>query len=131
MVQHLKLPFLAIKAGALYYLLIFGLGFILGVFRNLILIPHTGELIAVLLELPFMLTASFLLSGYLLRRFQLHSKKASWIMGGTGFALLMLSEILLGVAFGQTFQATLAGFLGLLGQCFFGILPRIRIGKLK
>jgi hypothetical protein len=46
-------------AGALYALLVFLIGFILGTIRVLLIAPRLGETIAVLLETPVILGASF------------------------------------------------------------------------
>jgi hypothetical protein len=50
--------FRAIEAGALYAITVFLIGFILGTIRVLLLAPHLGETIAVILEAPLMLAAS-------------------------------------------------------------------------
>ncbi len=53
-------------------------------------------------------------------------------MGGTAFALLMLAELALALAFGLTLTqylqsyATPAPQLGLAGQIVFGLLPLLR-----
>ncbi len=53
----------AVLAGVLYFGLVFALGFILGTLRVLVLEPRLGSTGAVLLELPVMLAASWLLCG--------------------------------------------------------------------
>ncbi len=50
---------IASKAGALYALTVFLAGFVLGTFRVLLVAPHFGETIAVILEAPLMLMASW------------------------------------------------------------------------
>jgi hypothetical protein len=53
-------------------------------------------------------------------------------MGATAFACLMLLEVLLGLAFGQSLAtqmgriATLPGMIGLGGQIAFALLPLAR-----
>jgi hypothetical protein len=49
----------ASKAGALYALTVFLIGFILGTIRVLIIVPRLGETAAVLLETPLILAASW------------------------------------------------------------------------
>jgi len=44
-------------------------GFVLGIFRVLILVPHIGERWAELAEMPVMATAIFVAAGYMLRHF--------------------------------------------------------------
>lgn len=55
----------AIKAGVAYFAIVFALGFV----RTLVLVKHLGETASVLLELPFMLGASWLACGWALDRF--------------------------------------------------------------
>ena len=51
--------FRAIEAGALYAIIVFVIGFILGTIRVLLLAPRLGETMAVSLEVAFILTASW------------------------------------------------------------------------
>ena len=51
----------ATEAGALYAIIVFLIGFILGTIRVLLLAPRLGETTAVILEVPFMLRAGWLL----------------------------------------------------------------------
>ncbi|MGL4489923.1 MAG: hypothetical protein ACRCU5_10825 [Rhizobiaceae bacterium] len=119
--------------GLVYFIIIFSLGFLLGTFRVLILLPRMGEVVATLLELPVMLIASWYVSGWLIDRFQVSpSRYYRLLMGGIAFSLLMIAEALLGLAFGRPLAeqgAALlrpAGALGLAGQLLFGLMPWIR-----
>ena len=51
--------FRATKAGALYAVIIFLIGFILGTIRVLLVAPHLGETTAVIIEAPIILGASW------------------------------------------------------------------------
>jgi hypothetical protein len=51
------------RAGALYAIIVFLIGFILGTIRVLLLAPGLGETAAVMLEVPIMLTANWFVSG--------------------------------------------------------------------
>jgi len=51
--------FRATKAGALYAIIVFLIGFIFGTIRVLLLDPHLGETIAVIIEAPMILAASW------------------------------------------------------------------------
>lgn len=50
-------------AGLAYFTLVFAAGFALGTARVLVLLPGVGETTAVLLELPLILTVSWLPAG--------------------------------------------------------------------
>ena len=58
----------AISAGVIYALLVFLIGTIFGTVRVLLLIPHLGEIIAVSLEAPIMLAASWVVCRWCLDR---------------------------------------------------------------
>ncbi|MEL7429628.1 MAG: hypothetical protein AAFN43_06475 [Pseudomonadota bacterium] len=47
-----------IFAGAAYFAIVFAAGFILGAARTFLLAPVAGEMLAVLVELPFILAVS-------------------------------------------------------------------------
>ena len=91
-------------AGAAYFLIVFLLGFGLGTIRVLLVAPCLGETMAVLLETPLMLAASWASCGWCLRWFEVAPKAdARAVMGGVAFALLMAAELAVSVLlFGQT-----------------------------
>ncbi len=122
------------KAGAAYFAIVFSFGFILGTVRVLAVIPRIGEFAATLLELPLILTASWFVSGWLIRRMHIAPDTASrLLMGMVAFGITMLAEPLLGLSFGQSlteqWEALLrpAGLAGLAGQALFGLMPWIRL----
>ncbi|MEQ9257848.1 MAG: hypothetical protein RIG84_01985 [Roseovarius sp.] len=127
----------AIRAGVLYFLIVFAIGFVLGTFRVLVLVllPRVGELVAVLIETPVILTACWVVSGGLLRRIPVRAVAADrLLMGGLALGLLLLAEVALStLLFGRSMAehlahyATLAGALGLAGQGVFGAMPLIRL----
>lgn len=116
----------------LYFVIVFAIGFVLGTIRTLALAPSLGEVRAVLIELPIMLTASWLVCGWLLKRTPLRASDAA-AMGASALALLLLAEAALSImAFGRTplehlaLYAQPAHVLGLIGQVLFGAFPSIR-----
>ncbi len=118
------------KTGAVYFALIFGLGFVLGTIRVLWLVPMSGETIAVLAEQPVMLIASWFAARWLVRRHRLTSVRARGTMGLVAFTLLMLAEVALAsLLFGQSPAEWLnsifamPGIIGLTGQILFALLP--------
>ena len=60
--------FWATEAGALYAIIVFVIGFILGTIRVLLLAPRLGETMAVSLEVAFILTASWVVCRWRLDR---------------------------------------------------------------
>ncbi|MFZ0097984.1 MAG: hypothetical protein WAK98_05840, partial [Gemmobacter sp.] len=101
---------------------------LLGTVRTLLLEPRIGALPAVVLELPVMLGAAWVICDSLLRGRDL-TMGARAVMGGTAFVLLMLAELALALVFGQALADHLRGYanpdqgLGLAGQVAFGLLP--------
>ncbi len=117
-------------AGLAYWAVVFALGFVLGTIRVLWLAPLVGLLPATALELPVMLGASWLASGWLVRRFSIMTAAEGLAAGGLAFALLMIAECTLAVTMmGQSPGLWLAGLhqphalLGLTGQIAFALMP--------
>ena len=120
-------------AGLAYWAVVFALGFVLGTIRVLWLAPLVGLLPATALELPVILGASWLASGWLMQRFGIASAGEGLAVGCLAFALLMAAECALAVAMmGQTPAQWLTGqrqthaLLGLTGQVAFALMPRWR-----
>lgn len=120
-------------AGLAYFVVAFAIGFMLGALRTgaLTLYPALGRLAAVAIEIPFMLTACWLICGQVVARF---SVPAAWparaALGAVAFALLQGAEMTLGVWMSnigpaQQFAAfaTPAGALGLAAQIAYGVGP--------
>ncbi|TIX75996.1 MAG: hypothetical protein E5V21_21505, partial [Mesorhizobium sp.] len=70
----------AIRLGAVYFASVFAVGFALGTIRMLVLVPQLDELGAVAVELPVILTAAWIICGWLLRGRKLSLSEAA----GTG-----------------------------------------------
>jgi hypothetical protein len=119
----------AIRAGLTYGVIGFGFGFLFGVVRTLLVAPAIGAFAAVAIETPLMLATCLPLARWCLHRWAIAGRKAALAMGGAAFAALMVCEVLLGLALGQTPQTMLAalalppGLLGLAGQLCFALLP--------
>ncbi len=77
------------KPAILYFALVLGTGFVLGVIRVPFLVPRIGERYAELLEMPFMLVAIILAARHVVRRFHLPAKRAVRLQ--IGFAALAMS----------------------------------------
>ncbi|TIY03385.1 MAG: hypothetical protein E5V18_16480 [Mesorhizobium sp.] len=122
----------AIRLGALYFASVFAVGFALGTIRMLVLVPQLDELGAVAVELPVILTAAWIICGWLLRGRKLSLCEAAGT-GAVAFVLLMLTEAALSVVLsGRTvighmaLYAEPAHLLGLAGQIAFALFPVIR-----
>lgn len=122
-----------IAANALaYWAPVFALGFVLGTVRTLWLAPRLGALGAVFAELPVMLAASWFAARAVLARRPLPDRASALAMGALAFALLLGTELLVGIfAFGLTPGAWLAGLAkpeslaGLAGQLGFALIPAL------
>lgn len=123
-----------VKAGIDYFAVVFATGFVLGTIRTMLLTPHVGELPAVGIELPIMLTESWLACGWALRRFTVSERfLPRLVMGDLAFGLLIGAETALGVlAFGRSLGEQMASYhelgaqLGLAAQVAFAAFPLIR-----
>jgi hypothetical protein len=121
------------RAAFVYFAQVFAAGFVLGTIRFLLIGPAWGEFSAVLLELPIMLTVSWLACGTSLRLFAIRGRRARLAMGVAAFALLMAAELALAlIAFGLSpgdhmrTYGTPAGMVGLSGQIAFGLIPLVK-----
>ena len=81
-----------LKAGATYFGLVFGVGFLLGVIRTLWVVPHLGERWAELLEAPIMLAVIAVAACWLVPRFELRSRALQLSTGGLALGLLLVAE---------------------------------------
>ncbi|WP_136645383.1 hypothetical protein [Tabrizicola sp. YIM 78059] len=119
-----------VAAAVSYFAAVFAVAFVLGALRVTLVAPQTGPLLAVALEVPLVLALSWLVAGLVLRRWPM-ARRERLALGGLAFVLLMLAELSLALAFGQTparFLSDLAtppGALGLAGQIGFGLIPAL------
>jgi hypothetical protein len=121
-------------AGVAYTLVVFIIAFAVGTVRVTLVAPRLGPLVAVILEAPIVLGASWGASLWCIRRF--HVSRASGariMMGAVAFSVLMVLELGVSVmVFGETVDhyiaknATVAGAVGLAVQVCFAVIPRIQ-----
>lgn len=122
-----------LRSGLAYGLTIFAVGFVFGTIRVLWLLPRVGEGTAVLLELPLMLIAVFLLARWAVRRWQVAALLGPRLtMGAVGFGVLMVCEVILSLTlFGNTLAEHLAQYrapvalIGLAGQMVVVGMPAL------
>ena len=82
-----------LKAAGLYFLAVFGAGFVLGTLRVLWLVPQIGSRAAELIEMPFMLAVMVFAARWIVRRFALASRPRVRLgMGFSALAMLLLVE---------------------------------------
>ena len=123
-----------VLAGLVYATLAFGAGCALGALRALLVVPRAGPTVAVLLELPVILGASWWISRTCAARFQVsRTGAARLVMGAVALAVLTLAELTLSVAlFGRPVAehlvsfTTVPGAIGLAGQLAFGGIPLVQ-----
>ncbi|MCZ8375597.1 MAG: hypothetical protein O9342_09495 [Beijerinckiaceae bacterium] len=122
----------AIAAGAGLFGLVFAAGFLLGTIRELALRPLLGADPARLLELPVMITLSWLSARWILRRAGKRSARWQFEVGLIAFLLLMAAEMALGILIlGRGLSAfiadifTLTGMLSFLAQALLIVMPRL------
>ena len=128
--------FLAAKAGGLYAIIVFAIGFILGTIRVLLVLPRLGQTAAVVIEAPMMLAASWFVCRWCVNRLDVRCTiPARSSMGLVAFLALMSLEVALGAVFGRSLAdqlaiyETLAGAIGLAAQAIFATFPVIQVWR--
>jgi hypothetical protein len=120
-----------LRAGASYFAIVFVIAFALGTVRTLLLEPRLGETVAVACEIPFLVTAMFFASRWIVPRFKAPSVARLLFVGLIGLALQQIAEIALVLASGETLAAhgaylrTIAGMLYLSALAAFVIMPNL------
>jgi hypothetical protein len=114
----------AIKAGAVYFLLLYVIGFLLGATRELLLAPRFGVVVATALETLPMLAAIIHFAPLIARRFGVAPKSAGrMLMGFFGLVLLIGAEIAMTRAMrGLSPEQWLAHFASLEGVIYAALL---------
>ena len=103
----------ALKAGVIYFLLMFAVGWVLGPIRELWAVLRFGRVIALLFEAVIMLIAMVVSSRWVMRRFNVAQTLGSTIpMGLVALAILIPAEIA-GILWvrGLSLQEYLASFV--------------------
>lgn len=126
-----------IRAALLYFAIVLGTGFVLGMFRVPILVPRIGERWAELSEMPIMAAVIFFSAGYVLRRYpEICSPGRSLAAGFLALALSVAAELGLAVVLQhQTLVEFIKSrdkvsgsvYVGLL--LVFAVMPRLRLSR--
>jgi hypothetical protein len=126
-----------LMAGFVYFALVLGTGFVLGVLRVPFIVPMIGERWAELAEMPIMATVIFFASAYILKRYpEMRTKSRALIAGFFALGLSVCAELGLAV-FLQT--QTLAEYISsrdkVSGSVYlflllvFALMPRLRLPR--
>jgi len=122
--------------GAVYFALVFGVGFLLGILRVLVLVPSLGERWAELAEMPLMLIAIIFAARFVVRRFPATQRASYLVSGGIALVLLIVVEFsvvlaLRGMSISQYFaeRDPVAGsvYVGML--VVFAVMPWLMGGR--
>ncbi len=85
-----------LKAGVLYFAVVFGAGFVLGPIRIMYIVPRLGTRMAELLEAPIMFVVSILAARWIIRRLAVPPALSKRLrMGGIGLGLMLVAELTL------------------------------------
>ena len=127
----------SIQAAFVYFAIVLGTGFVLGVFRVPFLVPRIGERWAELAEMPIMAIVIFIAAGYVLRRFpEVCQPGRSLVAGVLALVLSVAAELGLATALQDR---TIAEFISsrdkVSGSAYialllvFAVMPRLRLAS--
>jgi hypothetical protein len=124
-----------IGAGFVYFAMVLGTGFALGIVRVPFLVPRIGERWAELMEMPIMAATIFFAAGYILRHFpESHLRGRALAVGLLALALAVCAEVGLAVLLqSQTLAEYLrsrdkvSGSVYLVMLAGFALMPRVRL----
>lgn len=87
-----------LQAAALYFLVVFGAGFVLGIGRVLMVVPLLGERTAELLEMPLMLLVIVAASRWIVcHRFINGSRSSSLAVGLIAVGMVLVADLAVGM----------------------------------
>jgi hypothetical protein len=122
--------------GVVYFAFVFGVGFLLGIVRVLLLEPRLGERWAEVAEMPLMFIAIVLAARFVVRRFPSSRRGSYLVSGGVALLLLVLVELsvvlgIRGLGIGQYFaeRDPIAGGVYALMLIIFAAMPWLLGGK--
>lgn len=87
-----------IAAIALYFVIVFGVGFALGPIRVLLLEPRFGTSAAVAMEMPVLLTAMVMAARWVPRRLRFQDRTTLAAMGAGALLLVLIADFAVGIA---------------------------------
>jgi len=122
-----------LRAGVLYFAIVFGIGFLLGIVRVVVLVPRIGSRVAELAEVPVMIAASYLTARFLLRKLSIaFSVPDRFVMGISALFLMLAAEFglvfwLRGASFAEYFSTRdpLTAGVYYVSLILFGLMPLV------
>jgi len=122
-----------VKAGVLYFALVFGAGFVLGTIRTLWVVPRVGTRTAELMEMPIMLVVSILAARWTVLRLSVPMMWSARLeMGCMALVLMLIAEFgfvlwIRGLSIKEYFATRdrVSGAAYYLLLMVFAIMPRI------
>ena len=113
-----------LKAGLLYFALVFGAGFVLGPIRLLWVVPRFGTRIGELMEAPIMFVITIAAARWVVRRLAVPSIPSRRLgMGGVALSFLLIGEFALVLCLrGLSVREYLAGRDPVSGTVYYLIL---------
>lgn len=126
-----------VRAALVYFAIVLGTGFLLGMVRVPFVAPRIGDRWAELAEMPIMGVTIFFAAGYVLRKFPgIHSPGRALVVGFVALALSVAAELGLAVALqSQTLGEYLASRDRVSGSVYlallvvFAFMPRLRLQR--
>lgn len=123
------------RAGIAYAVTVFAIGFLLGTARILLLAPHVGSTIAVSVEVPIVLAASWYASRLWMKRLVVSTEiRARILVGAVALAILTILEVTLSIGLFHRILGeyladlrSLAGVIGLAAQACFATFPLLNV----
>lgn len=129
--QAERIGILVLKAGVLYFALVFGAGFILGLVRILWIAPRLGRRVAELLEAPVMLAVANVAAHWIIRRLAVPPSTTTRLgIGSIALSLMLVAEFTLvlwlqGLSLRQYFATRdpIAGTVYYIALGAFAVMP--------
>jgi hypothetical protein len=82
-----------LKAGLLYFAIVFGMGFMFGAIRTVWIVPRVGTRLAELMETPIMLVVTIVAARWIVLHLAIPSTPSARLgMGGIALCLLLIAE---------------------------------------
>ena len=81
----------ALKAGLVYFGIVFAAGFLMGLVRVPFFVPRYGERVAEIIEMPFMLAVIILAARWLVKRFAFGGEVRRPVIAGIAAAAILIA----------------------------------------